>query len=66
MAKKQILEEQELTSTTPQAHYYRNVNRPRVDKLFKLKEKSSGKKKKHFDFLARQLWRKIILHSNTL
>jgi hypothetical protein len=64
---KEVLEEQKITSFSPEANAYRNINRYKVDKLFAMKEKSKEKKKiKMFDFLARQKWRKIIRESNKL
>lgn len=61
-----IKTEQRIESRTLEAHAYRNMHRPKVDKFFMIKYKSTGIKKKKFDRLARQLWRKIIMHSNTL
>lgn len=61
-----ILKEQKITSFSPQANYYRNTQRPKVDKLFSIKEMSKGKKRAKYNFLARQLWRKIIIRANKM
>lgn len=61
-----ILKEQLIESNSEEAISYRNIHRPKVDKLFIIKLKSKGVKRKKFDELARQMWRKIIQHSNTL
>ena len=50
----------------PKANAYRNMRRSKVDKFFSIKSISRGKKRKKFDFLARQLWRKTILQSNKI
>lgn len=62
MIKKEI----KISSWSLKANAHRNIHRPKVDKFFMIKAKSTGKKRKKFDFLARQLWRKIIIDSNKL
>ena len=62
----EVLSEQKFTSFSPEAWAYRNMNRHRVDKLFKAKLKNKGKLRKKLDFKARQLWRRIIVESNKL
>lgn len=61
-----ILKEQKITSFTPEANLWRNNHRPKVDKLFAIKDASKGKKRAKYDFMARQLWRKIVAHANLL
>lgn len=61
-----IKKEVKITSFSPKANYYRNVHRSKVDKFFVIKMKSTGKKRKKFDYIARQLWRKIVIESNKL
>ena len=61
------IKEQKIISNTPEAIAYRNMNRPRVDKFFRIKYKSKTKEKtKKFDNLARQTWREIIIVSNKM
>lgn len=55
-----------ITSFSYSANFYRNAQRTKVDKLFNVKNNSKGEKRRKFDFLARQLWRNIILRANTL
>lgn len=61
------LPEQKITNYSIAATVYRNINRPLVDKLFLIKEKTSNpQKKRSLDYKARQIWRSVIKHSNTL
>jgi len=67
MPKKKYLEEQKIVSQNPEAIAYRNMRRWKVDKLFSIRDSKKDKKEKSkFDYLARQLWRKIIKDSNIL
>ena len=61
-----LKDEIKITSFTVDANIYRNKHRPKVDKFFLIKKRSKGKKAKKFDYLARQLWRKIIIAANKL
>ena len=64
---KKFLKEQKITSFSPEANAHRNMRRPKVDKLFSIK--NSKKKKKDrmkFDMIARQLWRRIVQEANKL
>ncbi len=67
MAKRKYIEKQKITSRTPEANAYRNMRRGRVDKLFSIRDSKKKKSERaKFDYLARQLWRKIIRDSNKL
>jgi hypothetical protein len=62
-----MIKEQRIESQSPEAIAYRNMNRVIVNKLFTRKDNEKNKKNKsELDYKARQLWRKIIIHSNTL
>jgi len=61
-----ILKEQRIISRTLEAIAYRNIHRPKVDKLFILKLKNTKARRLKFDRLARQLWREVIAKSNKL
>ena len=63
---RKILPKQAIESFSIAANVYRNLNRPKVDKLFEIKASSRGKRRRKFDFLARQTWRKIVKKANTL
>jgi hypothetical protein len=75
----EILKEQIIESETLQAIAYRNIHRTKVDKIFgkkynlpKYNKKDPAnnlmirKRMRAIDQKARQLWRQIIKHSNTL
>lgn len=63
----EILKEQKIDNLSPEAIAYRNMHRPKVDKLFNNKNKTNvEKRRKYFDNKARQLWRRIIKESNSL
>jgi hypothetical protein len=50
-----------ITNFSPEANYYRNKNRPKVDRLFSMKDRvSDPKQQKMFDILARKLWVKVV------
>lgn len=67
MAKKKYSQEVKITSFSPEANYYRNKRRSKVDKLFYLKNaQRDNKLKRKFDYLARQLWRDIVTKANKL
>ena len=62
-----MLKEQKIENNSPEAIAYRNMHRPRVDRLFAIKySKKKRKDRKRLDFAARQLWRKIIKKSNEM
>ncbi len=60
------LKEQKIESQSSEAIAYRNIHRTKVDKLFNKKYNATGNRKNIFDRKARQLWRRIIKHSNIL
>ena len=66
MAKRKTIKSQVITCFSPEANFYRNSQRRKVDKLFEMKLRSNDPEKRAlYDFLARQKWRRIIAKSNT-